>query len=119
MRLSDLLSRPVRDSAGQAVGQVADVRLVQDGPLLRQVHNAFRVAGLIVVTRHTGRLFGYERGPAIKGPWLVRALLRVLHRNTRYVPWEHVERIDDAGILLRVPLSEVTSVHDLYRESDS
>ncbi|MBB5782718.1 PRC-barrel domain containing protein [Nonomuraea jabiensis] len=118
MRLSDLLARPVRDSSGQAVGQVADVRLVQDGPLLRQVHHAFRVAGLIVVTRHTGRLFGYERGPAIKGPWLVRMLLKVLHRNTRYVPWEHVDRIDEAGILLRVPLREVPSVHDLYQESN-
>ncbi|MFI6737638.1 hypothetical protein ACIBI9_32335 [Nonomuraea sp. NPDC050451] len=118
MRLSDLLSRPVRDSAGRTVGQVADVRLVQDGPLLLQVHNAFRVAGLIVVTRHTGRLFGYERGPAIKGPWLVRALLQVLHRHTRYVPWEHVDRIDDLGILLRVPQHELASVHDLYRESD-
>ncbi|MGW6502304.1 hypothetical protein [Nonomuraea angiospora] len=117
MRLSDLLARPVRDSSGRPAGQVADVRLVQDGPLLRQVHHAFRVAGLIVVTRHTGRLFGYERGPAIKGPWLVRAVLRVLHRNTRYVPWEHVERIDDAGVLLRVPLDELTPVHDLYRES--
>ncbi|MEU6786466.1 hypothetical protein ABZ912_45350 [Nonomuraea angiospora] len=117
MRLSDLLARPVRDSSGRDVGQVADVRLVQDGPLLRQVHHAFRVAGLIVVTRHTGRLFGYERGPAIKGPWLVRILLNVLHRNTRYVPWEHVERIDDVGVLLRVPLRELTSVHDLYRES--
>ncbi|GAA3204052.1 PRC-barrel domain-containing protein [Nonomuraea helvata] len=119
MRLSDLLGSPVRDSSGEVVGQVADVRLVQDGPLLRQVQHAFRVAGLIVVARHTGRLFGYERGPAIKGPWLVRAVVRALHRHTRYVPWEQVDRIDGADILLRVPKRDLAHVSDLYAERTS
>ncbi|WP_433443333.1 hypothetical protein [Nonomuraea sp. CA-141351] len=117
MRLSDLLDRPVRDSSGEIVGQVADIRLVQDGPLLQQVHHAFRVAGLIVVTRHTGRLFGYERGPAIKGPWLVRAVLGVLHRHTHYVRWEQVDRIDGADVLLRVPKHDLAHVTDLYSDT--
>ncbi|NJP94968.1 hypothetical protein HCN51_36980 [Nonomuraea sp. FMUSA5-5] len=116
MRMSELIARPVVDSAGELVGQVADVRLIQDGPLLQQVQNAFRVAGLIVVARHTGRLFGYERGPAIKGPWLIRALLGVLHRDTRYVTWEQVGGIDGERIVLRVPVRELASVRDLYQE---
>ncbi|QFY07676.1 PRC-barrel domain containing protein [Nonomuraea phyllanthi] len=115
MRMSDLIARPVVDSAGEVVGQVADVRLVQDGPMLRQVQHAFRVAGLIVVTRHTGRLFGYERGPAVKGPWLVRKVLRALHRNTRYVTWEQVGGIDGQDIVLRVTKDRLPAVSWLYR----
>ncbi|MCK2218825.1 hypothetical protein MF672_034285 [Actinomadura sp. ATCC 31491] len=116
MRVSDLIARPVRDSAGRTLGQVADLRLVQDGPMLRQVQHAFRVAGLIVAARHTGRLFGYERGPAIKGPWLVRALLGRLHRDTCYVPWEQVDRLDGEAVVLRVGRADLMPVGELYRE---
>ncbi|MEV4083858.1 hypothetical protein AB0J43_26715 [Nonomuraea fuscirosea] len=116
MRISDLIARPVRDRDGQVAGQVADVRLVQDGPMLQQVQLAFRVAGLIVTSRHTGRLFGYERGPGIKGPWLVRLLLRRLHRNTHYVPWEQVDRFDGDDIVLRIRKADLRPVKDLYRD---
>ncbi len=71
-RLSSLVGRRVLDRDGAAVGQVADVQLTQDGPLLGETQQALRLSGLIVVPRHTGQLFGYERGPGGNSPALVR-----------------------------------------------
>ncbi|MCT9933527.1 hypothetical protein N5079_25260 [Planotetraspora sp. A-T 1434] len=117
VRLSGLLGREVRDSSGDIVGRIADVRLVQDGPMLAAVQQAFRIDGFVVVPRHTGQLFGYERGPGGRGPAPVSALIRWLHRGSRYVTWDQVESLD-GPVRLRVREGELAALADLY-ERDS
>ncbi|GAA4059650.1 hypothetical protein [Nonomuraea soli] len=115
MRVSELLGRTVTDAEGRVVGQVADVRLSQDGHLLGPAANALRVSGLVVVPRNTGQLFGYERGPGGAGPWLVRVVVRRLHRGSRHVTWDQVESFAPSPeIRLRVPASELADLRELY-----
>ena len=98
MRLSELLGREVRDAGDRYVGTVADVVLVQDGPMLGPYAAALRLTGLIVVERRHVRLMGYERDVMPLGlRWLVRRLAgRVAH-----VPWEDVEAWDAPVLRLR------------------
>ena len=114
LRMSTLLGRRVLDADDRPVGQVADVRLRQDGPMLGDVQHAFRVDGLIVVPRHTGRLFGYERGPHGPGPALVRALIRGLHRDSRYVTWDQVDTLGQ-DVRLSAGKDALLPLADLYR----
>jgi sporulation protein YlmC with PRC-barrel domain len=116
-RLSRLIGLRVRDGSGEPVGQVADVRLSQDGPLLEEVQHAFRLSGLIVVPRHTGQLFGYERGPGGQAPLLVRSIIRRLHHGSCYVPWSQIElpMSSSDGIRLSVPRTELAPLTDLYQ----
>ncbi|GAA3446246.1 hypothetical protein [Planomonospora venezuelensis] len=113
MRLSGLIRRAVQDASGEVVGQVADVRLTQDGPLLGRVQHAFAVSGLIVVPRHTGQLFGYERAISGTGPWLVRTAVRALHRGSVLVPWEHVADLGGDPVRLRAVREELTPLREL------
>ena len=88
MRASDLLGVTVYDGHGQRLGVVTDLRCVQDGPL-RGSMQALRVSALIVSRRHTGALLGYDRSSQ-KGPWLIRVIVRRLHRSAVLIPWETV-----------------------------
>jgi hypothetical protein len=93
MRLSELLGRSVVDRHGERIGGVADVRLVQDGPLPAGGGQAsLRVDGLIVVERRASRLFGYERHV---GPALLRALVHSRLGAVWYLPWQDIARITD------------------------
>jgi sporulation protein YlmC with PRC-barrel domain len=111
LRMGEIIGRRVVDAAGAAVGQVADVRLSQDGPMLDETGHALAVAGLIVVPRHTGRLFGYERRD--KGPALVRSVIRLLHRGSRYATWAQVDTLA-AEIRLAVPAADLSPLDDMY-----
>ncbi|MFF4196397.1 hypothetical protein [Nonomuraea sp. NPDC001831] len=109
-------------AAGEVVGRVADVRLCQDGPLLMGVQNAFRVSGLIVVPRRTGKLFGYERGPGGRAPWLVEALIRRRLKGSRLVAWEQLawaggswSAEPGAGLRLNVPADRLAPPHRAVR----
>ncbi|MEV6285695.1 hypothetical protein [Kribbella sp. NPDC051770] len=106
MRLNELLGRRVLDANGNEIGGVADVRLVQDGPLLTSRQAALRIDGLIVVEKRSTRLFGYERHV---GPALLRRLVHWKLGRVWYVPWIAVERV---GETVRIreeprPLDEV------------
>ena len=92
MRLSELLGRPVADATGSTIGGVADVRLVQDGPLLPSMNSALRIDGLIVVERHTTQLFGYGRHV---GPALVRWLDHRYLGEVWYLPWQDITEVGD------------------------
>ncbi len=92
MRLSDLIGATVTNGDGEMLGVVTDVRLAQIGPL-RGTLAELQVESLIVSTRHTGSLFGYERGIA-RGPWLLRAITLWLHRNAFLLPWSDVSDCD-------------------------
>jgi hypothetical protein len=48
-----------------------------------------RIAALIVNGRRTGSLLGYDRRSQ-QGPWLIRSVVKRLHRDTVLIPWETV-----------------------------
>jgi hypothetical protein len=80
-------SRVVLPGGGEA-GFVTEVRLA-GGPGLQ----SYVVDGLIVGSRLQGSMLGYVRRQVL-GPWLVRALVRLVNRDLAYVPWASVRRID-------------------------
>jgi hypothetical protein len=87
-RISDLLGATVTARDGREIGHVNDLRLAP-GKAVRGVHVELVVDGLIVSDRHAGSMLGYDRR-AEQGPRLVRALVRRVHRNARYLPWTAV-----------------------------
>jgi sporulation protein YlmC with PRC-barrel domain len=97
VRASELIGADVTDAAGRRLGVVTDIRCVQDGPV-RGAMAAPRVTALLVSRRHTGSLLGYDRR-AQQGPWLVRAVVRALHRHLVEVPWAAVETYQPAVVL--------------------
>ena len=98
MRASDLIGKEVRDPDGTRVGIVTDLRCVQDGPP-RGAMAALRVEALLISRRHTGALLGYEPGRS-QGPASIRALIRLLHRDARIVPWENVTSYEGEAVEL-------------------
>lgn len=97
MRASDLIGREVVTADGTSVGVVTDLRCVQDGPV-RGTQAALRVDAVLVSRHHTGSVLGYDRRRQ-QGPWLIRAIVRRLHRHMQVVPWSDVA---DEGPPLRV-----------------
>jgi hypothetical protein len=87
-RMSVLLGSRVLLPGGGDAGFVTEVRLA-GGPGLQ----SYVVDGLIVGPRAQGSMLGYDRRE-IQGPWLVRALVRLVNRDLAYVPWASVRRID-------------------------
>ena len=91
-RLVDLLGLPVLAVDGSRLGLVNDLRLVPAGKV-RGVFAELVVDGIVVDGHHAGSMLGYDRR-AEQGPWLVRILVRALHRRAGYVPWGDVDGID-------------------------
>ena len=94
-RLNDLLGMHVRFADGTDGDQVIDVRLVP-GDRVRGHLNELVTEGLVIGRRRPGTLFGYDRDPK-QGPWLIRVIIRSLHRHTGYLEWTDVEGIDWAA----------------------
>jgi hypothetical protein len=74
-RISDLLGAEVLKPDGTHRGRVRDVVLVQDGPLLGQVHHAFRLDAVVVGRAGLGTRLGYVHGE-IERPTVLRWLLQ-------------------------------------------
>jgi hypothetical protein len=89
MRLSELLGCPVYDTDGRPVGTVIDVRLAHGNPDPHRPPFQLNIDSLLVSSRRTGSLFGYDRRDQ-QGPWLVRVLIRRLHRGAFRLPWDQV-----------------------------
>ncbi|OLT45908.1 hypothetical protein BJF85_18185 [Saccharomonospora sp. CUA-673] len=109
MRADELLGAPVYDREGRR-GVVIDVRVRADHELGRGT--VLMVDGFVVGNRDW-RLFGYERIEE-RGPALLQALIRWLHRHTRYAPWDTVdlqaleaEGLEAATVQLRCPWTEL------------
>ncbi|MEU6409921.1 hypothetical protein [Microbispora sp. NPDC046933] len=113
MRLGGLLGRRVRGPSGEVAGDTVDVRLVQDGPLLAEVRQAFRLAGLLISRRRAGQLFGYERGPGLWRPSLLGTVVRRMHGEIRYAEWDQIESLDDEEVRLGVAWDRLRSTADL------
>jgi len=98
MRASDLLGAEVRTADGGRLGVVTGLRCTTDGPSAGSVP-APRVRALVVTGRHVGSALGYQQEEQ-RGPWLVRAVIRGLHRQTRLVDVGLIDRIEDGTVRL-------------------
>ena len=105
MRAADLLGRPVTGPAGEPLGNVLDIRVVQDGPLLG-AFAALRIDGLVVGKRALASRLGYDR-TGVEGPRIVSGLVHRLMRDNRYLPWSDVEEV---GSVLRTRTTALTDV---------
>jgi hypothetical protein len=111
--LSELLHSEVRDADGRALGNVTDVRLVQDGPILEGFGAALRVDGLVVGTGSFAVRLGYHRH-GVTGPALLKAIFGTLERRARFVPWDQVAHWEGSTVQLRVPGSDVPTLPEAY-----
>jgi sporulation protein YlmC with PRC-barrel domain len=106
-RLGRLTGMDVTTPEGRRVGRVLDARFrpLPDGHLV--------LGSLLVGHGRAGSLLGYDRRER-HGPWLIRRIVRWLHRHTRVVDvdavqiqWnnEEVRLMDDLEVLGRPPRS--------------
>jgi sporulation protein YlmC with PRC-barrel domain len=108
-QLNQLLQMPVQDLDGVRLGRVLDVRLEPDTD---DPGERIRVVGLVVGHGRPGSYFGYDRRPDM-GPWLVRTVVRRLHRHSAYAELDGLEELDwDAGVIRLDPsrLQELQAV---------
>jgi hypothetical protein len=94
MRLSDLLASDVYEADGARVGQVHEVRVVQDGPVVNGLQAGFRVDALIVGRGSLGVRLGYH-ADHVRGPWLLNMLFRRTKHRLREISMNDVARWDD------------------------
>lgn len=104
-RLVDLLGLPVVGPDGRVLGHLNDVRLAPTAAV-DGVFPQLVVDGLVVDGRHVGGLLGYDRR-AEQGPWLVRRLVRLLHRRAGFLPWDAVGEVDWDGQVVRVTAEQL------------
>ncbi len=109
-RLGELLRMPVRGLPSEV--RVLDARLDADpdGPGLH------RVVALVIGPGRPGSLLGYER-KEVAGPWLVRSVVRWLHRDTRLL-WLDPSVVIDWSIG-EVRVGEGARIVGLDRGTDS
>jgi sporulation protein YlmC with PRC-barrel domain len=112
MRLNELLGHRVIDADGDELGGVADVRLVQDGPMLVSMQRSLRVDGLIVVENRATRLFGYERH---LGPALLRRLVHWRLGGVWYLPWVEVDEITDGTVTITSRRADLRPLEEMAR----
>jgi hypothetical protein len=98
MRASELLAAEVRTVDGRRLGVVTGLRCSLDGPSQGPTP-APRVRALVVTGRHVGAALGYQQENQ-RGPWLVRALIRALHRRTRLVDVGLIDRVEAGTVRL-------------------
>jgi hypothetical protein len=110
MRLNELLGLEVTDADGGRIGTVADLRLVQDGPLRGPYGAALRLSGFIIVEHRHVRLLGYERDV---GPWFVRWIVHRLTGRVSYVPWTDVETVGRSGVHTVRRLDQIQELSEL------
>jgi sporulation protein YlmC with PRC-barrel domain len=111
MKLSELLDREVVSVSGETVGYIADVRLVQDGPIVGAYAASLRLDGFIVVPRRHPRLLGYDRNV---GPIYVRAAIGLLVGDALYVAWHQVQAVGDV-VMVTATRDQLPRLRDLPR----
>ena len=102
-RLDRLLGCHVRFADGRDGDLVIDATMTRTDP--HDQSSALRVEGLVIGRRRPGTLFGYHRHPK-QGPWLVRIIVRALHRHTVYVDWDDVRHVDWDARLVQLGVDE-------------
>ena len=100
MLLSELLDTPVRGRDGEELGHVVDVRF-RRGPRRRDHEGDLELIALIVSPRTRMSMYGYERG-RVNRPAVVARAIAWIHRRSRVIPWECVQRVDADAVVLGV-----------------
>jgi hypothetical protein len=113
MQMSDVLACEVYDAAGRKLGQVRDVRLVLDGPVLGGNIAAPRIDALIVGGSALAGRLGYLRG-GVRGPALVAAIMRRLENRALTIAATDVANWDLADQRL-----ELTTVDHAGHDPDA
>jgi len=100
VRLADLIGSSVVDANGDAVGNIADVWLLQDGPPIGPFGAALRLDALVIGRFGLASRAGYER-PDVTGPAPIARLLagRTAHRPV--ARWSDVAAVEEGMIRLR------------------
>jgi hypothetical protein len=101
MRISDLMGCEVRTADGHSLGEVRDVRLVQDGPIVGPNQALLRVDAVVVGGGSRAGRRGYQRG-GVTGPWLLRAIFGPLERRAHTLSIDDVEHWDVEGRVLHL-----------------
>jgi hypothetical protein len=107
MRAGELIGRPARDVAGRDLGAVREIRaeaVPGDAGIPELV-----VRG-VIVGRTRVRLFGYQRHDQ-RGPAVLVAFIRWVHRHTRYVAWDDVD-LAETEIRVRRPFAELAPISE-------
>jgi len=112
-RMDDLLGMHVRFADGVDGDRVTDVRLAPSSRVRGQL-NELVVDGLVIGRMRPGTLFGYDRHPD-QGPWVIRKVIRALHRHTGYVGWDDVDRVDWEARIVHL---RTTGLRDLTAATD-
>lgn len=89
-RLSDLVNAVVFDADDAILGEVEDVRLVQDGPFVEGFGHKLRIAGVVIGKRNRGLRLGFGRAD-VRGPWLLKAIFTRLERHAVYYAWDELD----------------------------
>jgi hypothetical protein len=107
MRAGELLGRPARDVTGRDLGAVREIRaeaVPGDAGIPELV-----VRG-VIVGRTRVRLFGYQRHDQ-RGPAVLVAFIRWVHRHSRYVAWDDLD-LTETEIRVRRPFAELTPISE-------
>jgi hypothetical protein len=103
MRASDLLGARVVAANHRRLGYVTGLRCTLDGPS-EGPRPAPRLQALVVSPRLTGSSLGYQPD-SHRGPWLIGAVMRLLHRNTRVLDWERVDEVVPHEVIRLKPMT--------------
>jgi hypothetical protein len=107
LRRAPSVAAPTRGRTILLLSRLLEFDVTRDGASLGRVHEvlaqrttghgpvvgSLRVTGYVVGPRAAGSTFGYDRHPE-NGPWLLRALIRSLHRHDVEIRSEQVEELD-------------------------
>ena len=100
MRLADLLRSELVDGAGESIGKIADVWLVQAGPPIGPFGAALRVDRLVAGPHGLGSRMGYERA-GVDGPAPIAWFFHRRHAHRAVVAWEDVASVEPNRVRLR------------------
>lgn len=100
MLLSELLGCRVLAPRTGEIGRVVDVRFRRSARRGGK-EGELELVALIVSPHSRQSFYGYERG-RVKGPAVVAAIIRRLHRGSRIVPWECIQSVSEGEVRLGV-----------------
>lgn len=101
-RLGRLTGMEVEGPDGTRIGRVLDARFQPDPQQTDDGDRHLVLCSLIIGRGRPGSMLGYDRR-AEQGPWLVRVILRWLHRHSVVAPAEHAD-IDWGDRTVRLPV---------------
>jgi hypothetical protein len=107
MRAGELIGRPARDAAGRNLGAIREIRTeaTPRGDGLPEL-----VVRGVIVGRTRVRLFGYQRHDQ-RGPAVLVAFVRWVHRHSRYVAWDDLD-LTETEIRVRRPFAELAPISE-------